>query len=406
MKRIYIAIIMFVSIPLLMFLGCENDYPESIYNADADLAAAPVITAIEPADGSFSAIGIITITGENFSAVKEKNHVYVAGIEATLLEASATQLKVKVPNIWGDSLRIKIRIDGGVLWGDFFPYPLERVSIEYGGFDEYDDLYGIDMDNDENLYVASTAKVIEKVTPGTHPDGYEGISTVLGNSTLVRVTAMKIGPGKNLFLARNSNALYRMAVDGTAAVKWATAPGKIYDLDFSATGVMYAGGSNDDLYRILPDASGIAIASYPDTYIKAIRVFDGYVYVGGEINSTKERFIWRHQIISDNQLGDREVYFDWTAKINLTADVLSITFAADGDMYVGTNGADAIVVVHPDRTFEPLYAGAIEAATYAMTWGSDKYLYVNRRNEEDATKKRIIRLNMRKAGAPYYGRLL
>ncbi|MDQ7053702.1 MAG: hypothetical protein Q9P14_12720 [candidate division KSB1 bacterium] len=72
-------------------------------------------------------------------------------------------------------------------------------------------------------------------------------------------------------------------------------------------------------------------------------------------------------------------------------------------MYVGTNAPEAIFVVHPDGSFEPLYPGVIEPETYAMVWGNGQYLYVNRRNV-DATKKKIIRINMLKNGAPYFGR--
>jgi hypothetical protein len=58
------------------------------------------------------------------------------------------------------------------------------------------------------------------------------------------------------------------------------------------------------------------------------------------------------------------------------------------------------MVVHPDGSFEPLYPGVIEPTSYAMAWGPGQYLYVNRRNELDPAKKRMIKLFMQKFGAP------
>ena len=139
--------------------------------------------------------------------------------------------------------------------------------------------------------------------------------------------------------------------------------------------------------------------------LKRFRVFNGYVYVGGAENSTSHHYVWRQQIISDDQLGEKEVFFDWSGTIAQNSEVLSITFAADGDMYIGTNAPETIVAVHPDGSYEAVYPGVIFPEAHAMTWGSSNYLYINRRNDVDLTQRRVIKLNMQKLGAPYYGRI-
>ncbi|WP_018478718.1 DUF7619 domain-containing protein [Pontibacter roseus] len=60
-----------------------------------EVLATPGITAFAPAAGKYNAE--VTITGEKFSAKATDNQVYLNGVPATVLSASATELKVRVP---------------------------------------------------------------------------------------------------------------------------------------------------------------------------------------------------------------------------------------------------------------------------------------------------------------------
>jgi len=83
--------------------------------------------------------------------------------------------------------------------------------------------------------------------------------------------------------------------------------------------------------------------------------------------------------------------------------IKALTFDEDGFMYLGTDATEGIIIVEPNGTFYPLYPGVLEGEIYAMTWGNREYLYATRKSSEDE-KKRILRINMRKKGAPYFGR--
>lgn len=383
---------------LVVLIGCEADNPASIFDESVKGLAVPQITSISPADSTLAGIGEIIITGNGFSTVPEENYVYFNKERVPVTEASTTQLKMKSPVTAMNPLIIKVANQGAFNFSNQINYKLLEVFWEWGTFDEYDEIYGLDLDKNDNLYVAGNG-VIDKVSP-------EGVRTKKwGTMAFPRATAIKIGPGGVVYLARNSNTLNTIPATGGAAVKWVNAPGKVYDFDFSSSGAMYAGGKNNDLYRILPSGVGVAIAAYADIYIKAVRVFNGYVYVGGAENSTGHHYIWRQQIISDDQLGEKEVVFDWSGTIDPTSEVLAITFSADGDMYVGTNAPEAIIIVHPDGSYEELYPGVIFPESYAISWGNGSYLYINRRNDVDLTQRRVIKLNVQKPGAPYYGRI-
>ena len=393
--RLYLLLLTLVA--MIYLVGCEADNPPSIFDPNAQGKPAPEITQIIPESRTLAGIGEIKIIGKNFSSVKEENFVFFGKNKVDVLEASATELKLKSPNTPADSISIKIAVRGADLFSNTIKYRLEQAVWEFGGYGEYDDIYAMTMDKDNNLYVAQVTRKVEKVTPA-------GVRSDYGTMPFIKASGMKMGANGELYLARLTTALYKIPSGGGAAAKWKDAPGKISDFDFSASGMMYAGGNNNDLYRLKPDGSGASVASYPDVNIKAIRVFNGYVYVGGKENATGKPYVWRNQIISDDQLGTREVYFDWSAKIPGTSEVLSITFAKDGTMYLGTDAAEAIVVVNPDGSHSGLYPGVIEPTSYYMVWDNSQYLYVNRRNDLDLTRRRMIKLNMFKEGAPYYGR--
>jgi hypothetical protein len=396
MNKIFSTPLIFLLLSLLicLFIGCEADNPPSLFDPNATGETTPTITQVIPADSTLAGIGQIKLIGTNFSPVLEENLVFFNKEQVNLISASETELVLNSPNSPSDAINIKTAKQGAYLFSNSIEYKLKQALWEYAGYGEFDDPYGIACDKNDNLYVALSTRKVEKVTP-------DGVRQDFGTTIFVRAAAMRIGPDDYLYLSRLSTAMYRIPLaTGGASAKWTSAPGKIYDFDFAPSGVCYAGGDNDDLYRINPDGSGISIASYPSTYIKAIKVYDGYVYVGGKDKTANQQFIWRNKIVSDDELGPNEVYFKWSENIDDISEVLCIVFSADGDMYVGTDAAQAIVIVHPDGSFEPLYPGVIEPTSYAMAWGPGQYLYVNRRNDLDPTQKRMIKLFMQKYGAP------
>ena len=254
------------SLMLVVLVGCEADNPASIFDDSAKGLATPEILSVSPPDSTLAGIGDIIINGNGFSADPGKNYVYFNKTKVPVVQASATQLTLKSPVTAMASVEIKVANQEAYNFSNSVHYKLLEVFWEWGGFDEYDNIYGIAMDKDENLYVAGE-KVVDKVSP-------EGVrAKSWGTMAFPRASGMKMGPGSVLYLARNSSAMYTIPPEGGAAVKWITAPGKIYDFDFSETGAMYAGGKNEDLYRILPSGEGIAIAAYADIYIKAVPRF-------------------------------------------------------------------------------------------------------------------------------------
>ncbi len=382
----------------VLLSGCQQEKPESLYNPNYLYNPNPVITAMEPADSALAGIVTIKIIGENFSPIKENNFVHFGKTKAVVLDASANQLVVQSPNFIADSTAVRVSVLGAISFSNSMPYRLVRGVGEFGGFGDYDEPYMVECDKDENLYVALGSRKIVKITPAE-------VKTDYATTTFSLFTGLAFGPDGMLYVARNTRYLYRVPAGGGSAAQWVRVKDAVYALDFAPGGFLFVGGKGDSLYKVTIQGDGASkgIMPYPDTYIKAIRVFNGYVYIGGKVNATNQQAIWRNQILSENELGPTELYFDWSTKISTTFEILAITFAADGDMYVGTDAPEAVIVIHPDGTFAPLYPGVLEPTSYSLSWGNKQFLYIARRSD-DAKKRRVIKINMLKEGAPYYGR--
>jgi hypothetical protein len=377
--------------------GCNEDPPTGLYDLPRETRPQPVVTSVDPPASALAGVTSITITGSNFSTVKEENFVYFDASLAQIISASATQLVVRAPVLVKDSVTLRVMVYKAELFSTPRPYKLMATVEKFGGLAVVDEPFGITSDAAGNIYVSivsgGSGVGVKKITPGGVKTDYAPVTP-----GVTRWSGMKIGPGGVLYTARILRVIYQVPAGGVGAI-WVTGStiGSIYDLDFDAGGNCWAAGNNASVYRVKQDKSIKPFAFTGN--VRAVRIYSGYLYLGGKVDTTEG--VWRAQIINSDSLGTFEKYFDFTAKYP-TSVVNALTFAADGDMYIGTDAADAIVVVHASKVSEPLYPGLFTATSYAFTWGISDDLYIARTVNTPA----LLKVRMLKDGAPYYGRQL
>lgn len=402
-----LALVLSQALIAWVLVSCEVDAPVGIWPPDDSLTKSdPLILTVDPPGGAFSGIGEIVITGMNFSEDRNGNLVLIGGAQATVLTASPTSISVAAPVVTGDSVEISVAVIGAELLASLFPYRMEDAVISYGGFGEFDDVYGMAVDLDENLYVSlnPTERRIVKVTPNGDKSDY-------GTTTFPKADAMKMGPGGVLYMAARRKPIYSMAAGGGSATVFASLGENAHDLDFDASGNIYGGGKGAKLFRVTPDKVVSEAAQYPDMVeLNVIRVFDGHVYVAGRYTGTDlavvQEGIWRNAIISADSLGPTELVIDWAAAVGAAGPrIMSLTFAGDGNMYVGANRESAIYELLPpyDGQPEPFYAKVTTPPGSVLSWGTGPFLYVNQRPDQ-AEDRQVLKVNMAKVGAPYFGR--
>lgn len=400
--------------------GCNEKPQESLWSMQPryEVLPDPTITSVLPEKGAYAGIDEVTIIGTNFVSDISKVKVYFANVPAKVTAATATEIKAIAPNIAGDSLIIKVQIDGAISYASYEAgYKVESAENEFGGITGQSNAYGIAIDLDENLYVSLGEGKIVKIDQDNIQEDYvtteQGVAGFYGS--------MKIGPGGNLYAAR-TKYIYKAPAGGGLMYKFTVTKLKqaINDFDFDPYGDIYVAAKKGIYFVQMSDSSGSLAMAYNDFTLNAIRVYDGYVYVSGTFSAfttpTVKEGVWRNQILGPGgQLGPTELVFDWGHSFDAVTfpKILAITFADDGYMYVGadsTDNASAITAIPPngDKTYsienaQPLYQAVLMPPSTKFCWGNDQYLYVNRKSE-DNDLARIIKVTMGKMSAPYYGR--
>lgn len=388
-----------IAVLCLLLLGsCDNPKTGSLFDANAGSPKPqPTLTSVSPST-ALAGTSILTITGTNFSAVKDENVVYFNTTSAQILTASATQLTVLAPNVAMDSIKIRVQVFGADLFSNTLLCKLAAAVAEFGNLSSLEEPYGIATDAAGNLFASLTSNGAGIGVKQFTPDGVRTDFAPAGGVTIW--SSMKLGPGGVMFAARTQRALFTITQGASSSI-WAQVTGSsMYDFDFDKDGNIWVVGNNSNIYRFTPAKVS---KSFPFVAnLRSARVYNGYLYVGGRVDPTEG--VWRFKIVSADSLGPAEKYYDLTARSGYSqgGGVYAITFNTDGDMYLGTDGPDAVLVVHTSGAVEQLYPGLFQPQTLLFAWGKGSTLYAVRTGST-ATHV-ILRINTQKTGAPYYGR--
>jgi len=389
---------------LFLFIGCEEDTPGSLFDPDYQGSPAPEITAVDPPDGSLAGVGIISISGNNFSTVLHQNTVYIGTRAAQVLEASATQLVVRAPNVVGDTLRLRVAVAGALAFSNEIIYPLEPAVEPHGRLTDAQTPWAIATDVNGNVYVsisrAGTSDGIQMIKE-------DGTLEEYVPARIPRYDGMKFGPDGSLYLVRNLRLIARVPPGGGPEENWLPmrVGTRFVDMDFDVFGYLWVVGNNDAIFRVNVDDQ--SVEEFPfNADIRSVRYFDGYLYVSAvkDVNGSTTSGIWRFPVDNSGIIGEQELYFPFSEQYGSNnAIALAITFSADGYMYVGTDGPDGIIVVDPGGDgWEPLYPGLISPTGMIFAWGEGPNLYYTR-GETGNNSQALIRINTQREGAPNYG---
>ncbi len=390
----------------VVFAGCDEDAPPSVFDPNAPGGTTPTITSVQPESLAVAGLTEVVITGSNFAEADSDNVVYFGATKATLTSATSTEIRVVPPAIVGEDLMIQIVVAGAYETATYGPYDLEALGIEYGGFGNLDEVQSLAIDANENLYANMKSGVMSFVVL-VPPSGQ---NSTYGTTTFPKASQMNIGSGGDLYLQQSSSRyMFTIPPGGGTPDSFATLPNgpRSNYFDFDVTGNIFSAGNKSGLYVIRPDASLQEVGDYDLFDVKSIRVYDGYVYLAA-INTGPTPDvpgIWRNMILAPGDLlGPAELVFDWAnAGVHATSSFFSITFSSDGDLYVGTDHTDPILIIKPDDSIETLYPGLLVGPAGSLVWGTGTYLYQNRTSDDDNVR-RLIRISIGKTGAPYYGR--
>lgn len=401
-NKMVLSKILFVLITVTIFVvSCSPDTTPSLYS-DKDPGATPVITSMLPASG-LAGVTEVTILGENFSSDVTKNIVYFGSIPANIFSASANELKVLAPDLVQDSIQVKIAVAGAVKFSNTEMYKLDAAVAEVYPFLGFQQPYAITTDEVGNLYFSLTedgaGKGVKKITPNGEIVDFapKGVETFY--------YSLKYRSGGSLFGVRGVQALYEIT-EGNPPEFFAIFAGgtQMFDLDFDKEENIWTAGKGGKIYRVTPEKD-IKSFDFADN-VSSLRIFNDYLYLA--VKSDISQDIIRMPIISADSLGAAENYFPFSNNFGFDIlDIKAITFANDGQLYIGTDGIDPIIYVNADGSYGNWYENLIDPKIINFGWGTDVTLYAIRERYVETgieTTQTIYSINMEKIGAPEFGR--
>ena len=392
-------------ISLVMF-SCEDpNYPENIWDEDDQGNASPSISSVEPEGSAFAGIDTLTINGQNFSENSSANLVYFNNMLGNVINATSTSLKVVTPNLVSDSVQIRVAVQGAFLFADHSSlYTLTAAVSDYGPFDQFTDIFSLDLDRDENLIVSMDGSPnAEFWIVDTNQD------SAVWSGALAKASGMKLGPTGSIYFVNYQRFLYKDE-QGTPKENseiFKRLNGNATDLDFDSYGNLFVGGAGStiDVVDINDDdglTSGVTEAKNLDTLdILSLRVLNDYLYVL-TTTVTSDQAIYKMQILDDSgSLGDIELVFDWSSYTNKLSSALCFTLSEAGDLFVGSDSDDQPLTYIQNGNASGFYSSILTAPISYMAWGNSNYLYLINKTEET---NRVQRVDTRMSGADYYGR--
>jgi len=400
------------------FSGCTKKPPPSAYDPNWQSLPAPTITSLSPPGTGLAGVTVVTITGTNFSAAVPNNLVYFGATPGRVLTASVTTLTVRAPLVVGDTLPVTVAVLGAQAFSNYVQYGLKSAVLRFSIPKQGEDANGITTDAAGFVYVSLVDSAnggglgTWKISPTQVNVKRDTANAHLYSVTsgVTKWTGLKMGPAGILYAARDLQAIYKIPAGGGPAGSppWALfSPGtvKIHDFDFDANHNIWAGGTQgtgpgNAIYRLTPTTPPqIKAIPFVGT-VRAVRVYNGNLYVGAKTDSVES--VWQFPIVSSDSLGPPSKYFDFSAKYGPNGPgVQCITFSSDGDLYIGTDAPDGILVVHPGGASEPLYPGVVFPEPIAFAWDTGTNLIVSRVGT--TIPHSILFINTLKQGAPYYG---
>ncbi len=382
----------YVAIAALLFVaaasGCDSGPAASLYDPDRPSAPDPVLASIDPAGFALAGVDVVTLDGSNFSATAADNLAYFNDARAEVMEASPTRLQVQAPATPGADIEVRVAVLGAENYSNGIAYRLEAAVEPFGDIAGFEEPFSITSDPAGDLYVSMNS---DGRSAGVLRMASDGARSLFVETSFIW-TDMAYGADDMLYTVRAVRAVFRFSEGGRQEV-WGVVPDnsvKLSAIAFDEENNLWAGGNNANVYRIAPDKS---VEAFPfEANVRALRFFDGYLYAAATRDDASE--IWRWPV-SGGGLGEAERYFDVTGEAG--AEAFALAFAANGDLFVGTDGADPVLLVSPNGDGRAFYPGLFLPAAVSFAWGAAPNLYMVQ-GRTDATPPGLIRINTRREG--------
>jgi hypothetical protein len=339
---------------MILLSGCGNDKTTTLFDPNVAVKPDPIITSVTP-DSGLSGITELTITGQNFSAVKTENVVYFNTAIGTILSATATEIKIKSGVVAADSenVYVKVRVKGAIGFSNSVLMKLKQAVVFPFSYQSFEEPTAIEFDKDGNAYVSVLANSITNNIYKYTPAGVRSEFTPAAGGGL-KYTSLKMGPDGAMYGLRSLQRAIFRTTQGVAFATWATLPSgnKLKDMDFDASGNLWLCGDNANLFKVSPTK---VITSFPYTAnALAIRVYNNALFVAVKKDSGSVLFKFPIDASGNIDGANPQLVVNVATALKYNVFINQFTMDIDGNIYLATNNTDPILKVTP-TVYSPIW---------------------------------------------------
>ncbi len=370
--------------------GCDTSTGPSLY--DPIQAGAyqtrpdPVVTSVAPDAGTpligtsyVAGLTTLTITGSNFNPSLDSTFVYVGGKRVTPISVTATQIRVRVPNLPGDAVPVQVSVLRATNFArPSAPFVIKTAFTRWGELAVANTVFGVATDPSASVGYASlnlgaVSQGIVRVTGATPPT--PSITTTFQWPELGFFDNQVYG-------VRGVQAIFRFTIPATAQQVWANLSDNRISLraiDVDPQGTVWTGGLNTNpdatqrgFYRI--DQAKVVTLTPFDGEVTAIEKAGNTLFVAGTRGTT--RGIWRYAVAANGAVSGEAQLVAFTGEYaTLTPNALAVT--ASGDVLVGSDYKEPVLRVSPAGAIVSHYPGLLSGTVTAMRWLNDTQLLIS-----------------------------
>ena len=396
------ALLALALVMIFAFTGCTGE-STSLFDPDYQPERPdPTISVIEPQDGWLAGVEGVVIRGENFSEEADENRVYFDGVPGTVLSSSSSEINVRPAQVTGDDVEVKLTVRGAINFSNSIGYNLDQPVFQAPGSIANDNVLGVATDADGNIFFSYQEGGVPR---GIRFWDTDAETTERYLPSQFNWTSLKVGPDGLVYGARNIFGIYRETPNGTIdnnPFAIGTSGEAYVDMDFDPDHNLWAVGNNDNIFRINIDTGDVVPFPFEGN-LRAVKYYDGKLYMGGRFDDGSEEGsleIWTLDV-ANGEVSNPQQYLDISEITEEDFELFTITFDANGTLFMGTDTGTGIYTWNESDGLEEFYPGLVLPTGYSFAW-TDNFLVASATNIEEETRY-ALKIDVRREGAPYYG---
>jgi len=376
---------------VLLVLSCKPNYPDSVFNPNYDPGTSPSLSDITPADSTWAGFQTITIQGSNFAPndFKTENTVFFNSTMCDILQSTPTSITIKSPLVTGDSVQVRVGITDAEQFSNSLYYKMKPAVQSIGNLEASTVVSAICTEpGTDNIWISTSANSLEQ---------WDKNGKKLNSLTwaFLKAEALRFGSNGTLYAGVSVGRVKSIVAIDTSDgsyTSYAQLNKTPNDIDFDADENIWVAAE-----------SQIMVVSSADASVQTALVMPGELtsicVTGNTLMVAGAQKVWQ-ATISGTTMGDTSLVTTLADQtIASDATISSIELASGGNVYIGTDATDPILMLSGGTNYSTLYPDLMHPTITTMSWAYGPYILAIRQwTASGAQTSDVLKIDVRELG--------